>query len=152
MGEDRYTLPRNIQGAIQAAKDDGLEVILVGSKSAIENELSIYEETNLPLSIEHASETVTMHESPSSAVRRKRNSSIWAAIQLVKEGKAEAAVSAGNTRAAMAMAKTQLGMLPHVKRPAIAVPLPTPRGFSVLLDAGANVDCKPEHLYQFARR
>ena len=150
MGGDRYTFPRNLHGAIQAAKDDGSEIILVGDKSAIKNELSIYGETNLPLRMEHAEETVAMDESPSSALRRKKNSSIWVAVQLVREGKAEAVVSAGNTGAAMAMAKTQLGMLPHVERPAIAVPLPTPRGFSILLDAGANVDCKPEHLYQFA--
>ncbi len=150
MGGDVSPIFKNISGAMEAVEKDGFEVILVGEKDALEKELSKCAKTSPLLRIEHAEETVAMDESPSSAVRRKRNSSIWVAIQLVKEGKAEAVVSAGNTGAAMAMAKVQFGMLPHVERPAIATRLPTPEGFSILLDAGANVDSKPEHLCQFA--
>ncbi len=150
MGGDVSPIVKNVEGAIEAVEEDGFEVTLVGKKNAIEKEVSRYGKTHLPLTIENAEETVAMDEAPASAIRRKRNSSIWVAIRLVKEGKAEAFVSAGNTGAVMAMAKIQLGMLRHVERPAIATLLPTSRGFSIMLDAGANVDSKPKHLYQFA--
>ena len=150
MGGDMAPLFRNIKGAVEAVTENDFEIILVGEKNAIEKELSQYEETLPSITIEHAEQNVSMDESPSSAVRKKRNSSIWIALQLIKEGRAQAVVTAGNTGAAMAMAKIQLGTLQSVERPAIATLLPTPGGFSLLLDAGANVDSKPEHLYQFA--
>ncbi len=150
MGGDVSPITTNISGAIEAIEEDDFEVILVGKKDAIEKGLSRHGKTHLALRIENAEETVAMDEAPSSAIRRKRNSSIWMAIQLVKEGKAEAVISAGNTGAVMAMAKIQLGMLQYVERPAIATPIPTSRGLSIMLDAGANVDSKPMHLYQFA--
>jgi len=149
MGGDGSPVSRNVSGAVEAVEEGGLEIILVGDKDVLAAELSKYADS-LPLRIEHAGQVVAMGESLSSAIRRKKNSSIWVAVQLVKEGKAEAVVSAGNTGAVMAIAKVQLGMLPYVERPAIAIPLPKPGGFSILLDAGANVDCKPEHLCQFA--
>jgi glycerol-3-phosphate acyltransferase PlsX len=150
MGGDMSPIFKNVSGAVEAVEGGGFEVILVGDKNALEKELSKYAETSPLLRTEHAEETVGMDESPSSTVRRKRNSSIRVAVRLVKEGEAEAVVSAGNTGATVAAAKIQLGMLPHVGRPAIATLLPTPKGFSILLDAGANVDSKPENLYQFA--
>ncbi len=150
MGGDEFALSTNLQGAIEALKEASLEIILVGDKTAIEKELSKYETVPAALTIEHASETVIMDESPSTAIRRKKKSSIWIAIELMKQNMAQAVVSAGNTGAAMAMAKIQMGMLHDVERPAIAVPLPTPSGSSILIDAGANVDCKPKHIYQFA--
>jgi glycerol-3-phosphate acyltransferase PlsX len=90
-----------------------------------------------------------MDESPSSVVRRKRDSSIWVATQLVKDGKAEAVISAGNTGASMATALFILGPLAGVERPAIATLLPTLTGTALMIDVGANVDCKPAHLFQF---
>ena len=102
------------------------------------------------LRVVHAPQVVMMHESPSFVVRRKRESSIWMATDLVRQGAASAVISAGNTGAAMATALFLLGPLRGVERPAIAIVLPTLHGNSLLLDAGANVDCKPQHLLQFA--
>jgi glycerol-3-phosphate acyltransferase PlsX len=150
MGGDEFALSRNVAGAVEAAGDSSLEIILVGHQDAIEKELLKYGDSIPPFKIEHAGETVAMDESPSSAIRKKRTSSMWIAVKQVREKHAEAVVTAGNTGAAMAMAKIQLGTLQNVERPAIITPLPTPAGFSILVDAGANVDCKPKHLYQFA--
>ena len=102
------------------------------------------------LRIHHAPELVHMDEPPASALRNKRDSSMRVAIDLVKQGEADCCVSAGNTGALMAMARFVLKMLPGVERPAIASYLPTQRGRTVMLDLGANVNCTPEHLLQFA--
>ena len=150
MGGDEFALSRNVAGAVEAAGDGSLEIVLVGHQDAIEKELSKYGDSVPPFKIEHAAETVAMDESPSSAIRKKRTSSMWIAVELLKQKHAEAVMTAGNTGAAMAMAKIQLGTLRNVERPAITTPLPTPAGFSILVDAGANVDSKPIHLYQFA--
>ena len=139
-----------VEGAVQAARDYGIEIILVGEESAVRQEIARHGGQGLPLSIVHAPQTVAMHESPSSVVRKKRNSSIWMATDLVKQGKASAVISAGNTGAAMATALFLLGPLKGVERPAILTILPTLKGVSLLLDVGANVDCKPHHLLQFA--
>src|SRR5438093_787804 len=102
------------------------------------------------LELREAPDTIEMHEKPADAVRSKPNSSLVAAVRAVAEGEADAAVSAGNTGAMLAAGLLELRRLPGVMRPAIAVPIPARRGPSVLLDAGANADARPEHLLQFA--
>lgn len=139
-----------VEGAILAAKEHNIEVILVGNEELIKAELAKHNTANLSLSIQHASQRIEMHESPASALRRKKDSSIVIATSLVKEGKASAVVSAGNTGATMAAGFFILGPIKGVERPAIATILPTLEGIAIMLDVGANVDCKPRHLYQFA--
>jgi len=149
MGGDRGA-EVNVEGAVMAARAHGVQVILVGMEETLRKHLGRHEVVGLPLSVRHAPETVEMGESPSSAVRRKKQSSIRIGLDLVKRGEADAFVSAGNTGAVMATALIALGPLPGVERPAIAVVVPTLTGRAVLLDAGANVDCKARHLVQFA--
>jgi len=139
-----------VEGAVAAASEHGLPVVLVGDQSAVERELAPHRAASLPVSVRHASQVVGMAELPSQALRRKRDSSLRVAADLVKEGEAAAFVSAGNTGAAMAIGMFVLGVLPGVDRPAIAVLLPSLTGYTVLIDAGANVDPKPRHLVQFA--
>jgi glycerol-3-phosphate acyltransferase PlsX len=142
--------PVTVEGAVGAARDYGLEVILVGDKGVVERELGRHRAGDLPIMVRHASQRVEMGESPSHALRRKRDSSMRVAAELVRDGEAAAFVSAGNTGAAMAIAMFTIGVLPGVDRPAIAVVLPNLKGRTVLLDAGANVDPKPKHLVQYA--
>ena len=139
-----------VEGAVAAAREYSASLVLVGDKAAIERELVRCRATNLGIEVRHASQVVGMAESPSHALRRKRDSSLRVAADLVREGEAAALVSAGNTGAALAIAMFVVGVLPGVDRPAIAAVLPNLRGFTVLLDAGANVDPKPKHLVQFA--
>jgi glycerol-3-phosphate acyltransferase PlsX len=139
-----------VEGAVAAAREFGLASVLVGDKSAVEREILRLSAQDLPLSIRHASQVVGMAEAPSQALRRKRDSSLRVAADLVKEGECHALVSAGNTGAAMAIGMVVLGVLPGVDRPAIAAALPSLSGYTVLLDAGANVDPKPRHLVQWA--
>jgi phosphate acyltransferase len=139
-----------VEGAVVAAREYGIASVLVGDKAAIEREIIRLKAQDLPLSIRHATQVVGMAESPSQALRRKRDSSLRVAADLVKEGECHALVSAGNTGAAMAIGMFVLGLLPGVERPAIATALPSLAGFTVLIDAGANVDPKPRHLFQFA--
>lgn len=149
MGGDRG--PRVIvEGAIQAAREFGVQLSLVGDQSTIEHELASFDVQGLDIGIRHASEVVEMNEPPTMAIRKKRDSSIRIATELVRTGEADAVVSAGNTGAAMATAKILLGSLKGVERPAIATILPTAKNIALLLDVGANVDCKPRHLLQFA--
>ncbi len=151
MGGD-YAPAVVVQGVYDASKlfpDD--ELILVGDKDKIEQELQV-KSLELPknVSIHHCSEVVEMHESPVAALRKKKNSSILVATELVKSGKADALVSAGNTGAAVAATTLKWRMLPGVDRPGIALPLPNLDGISVLLDVGANIVCKPIHYFQYA--
>src|SRR5438874_4235182 len=139
-----------VEGAADAVREFGASVILVGNRDAIEREIARLNVGNLGLEIRHASQVVGMAESPSQALRRKRDSSLRVAAELVKDGKASAFISAGNTGAAMAIAMFVIGVLPGVDRPAIAAVLPNLRKFTILIDAGANVDPKAEHLLQFA--
>ncbi|MBI3635880.1 MAG: phosphate acyltransferase PlsX [Candidatus Rokubacteria bacterium] len=139
-----------VEGAVAAAREFGAAVTLVGDRAAIDREVARLAAQGLAIDIRHASQVVGMAESPSQALRRKRDSSLRIAAQLVKDGEASAFVSAGNTGAAMAIAMFVVGVLPGVDRPAIAAVLPNLKGFTVLLDAGANVDPKPWHLLQFA--
>jgi phosphate acyltransferase len=139
-----------VEGAVGAAREFGVPVILVGDRQAIETELSRLGARSLALEIRHASEVVGMAESASLALRRKRDSSLRVAAELVRDGKAAAFISAGNTGAAMAISMFVIGVLRGIDRPAIAAVLPSLRGFTVLIDAGANITPKPWHLFQFA--
>ncbi|MFH1368187.1 MAG: phosphate acyltransferase PlsX [Elusimicrobiota bacterium] len=139
-----------VAGAVLAAKELKHEIILVGRESALKAELLKHKTAGLPLTICDAPETVGMDETPAQAVRQKKNSSIVIAAQLVAQGKANAFISAGNSGAAMASALLYLKRTPGVSRPAITSVFPTLNGLCVVLDVGANVDCKPKHLFQFA--
>jgi len=149
MGGDRGPVV-NIEGAVAAARELGLSVLLVGNEEELSRSLRRHSTNGLGITICHAPETVGMNESPSAALRKKKHSSIRVGLELVKRGEADAFISAGNTGAVMATAMVTLGSLPGVERPAIALIVPTLRGQSILLDAGANADCKPRHLLQFA--
>jgi glycerol-3-phosphate acyltransferase PlsX len=140
----------NIEGAVAAARELGLSILLVGNEEDLGRGLRRHSTNGLGITICHAPETVGMDESPSAALRKKKHSSIRVGLELVKKGEADAFISAGNTGAVMATAMITLGSLPGVERPAIALIVPTLRGQSILLDAGANADCKPRHLLQFA--
>ncbi len=132
-----------------AAEEPTVSLILVGR----EDEIRRYApQGSLPerISVQHASQAVSMDELPSKALRNKKDSSMRVAIDLVKSGRADACVSAGNTGALMATARFVLKTLPHVDRPAIITTLPAINGRTWVLDLGANVDCSAEHLYQFA--
>ena len=143
-----------VRGAVAAAKEFGIEVVLVGDEEKIKAELHSYmlkfKIKKLPISIVHAAEFVTMSDSPTEAYKQKKNSSLAVAIQLVKEGKADAVVSMGNTGAVMTHALFMLGRIKNVARPAIATFFPSLNGKCLLLDVGANADNKPKHLLQFA--
>ena len=140
----------NVEGAVAAARELGLGVILVGVQEEIRRHLDRHDLRGLPIKVRHASEVVEMGDSPSTALRKKKDSSIRVAVDLVRSGDADAVVSAGNTGAVMAITLVVLGPLAGVERPAIAAALPTLAGHAILLDVGANVDCKPRHLVQFA--
>jgi glycerol-3-phosphate acyltransferase PlsX len=151
MGSDRAPKPE-IEGAIQAARHYGVRVALVGPEEALRAELTRHSvAAGLPIEIVHASEVITMDDKAVQAVRAKRDSSLRVGLRLVREGRAAGFVTAGNTGAAMATAKMVLGAIPGVDRPALAAVFPTAIGtVAILLDVGANVDCKPQNLEQFA--
>jgi len=139
-----------VEGAVQAAKKGGYEIILVGDEARLKEEMKSYRSSSLPLSIHHCSEVIGMDESPAIACRQKKDSSIMIATRLIKEGEADGMVSAGNSGAVMAAALMVLGRLPKVDRPAIAVLMPTLKGPGVILDVGANVNSTARDLLQFA--
>jgi phosphate acyltransferase len=138
MGGDRG--PAEIVAGALEARGDGIEPVLFGAPGLETHGLELRETT----------EEIGMHEKPAEAVRAKPNSSLVASVRAVAEGHADAVVSAGNTGAMLAAGLLELRRLPGVMRPAIAVPIPSRRGPSVLIDAGANADARPEHLLQFA--
>src|ERR671936_825797 len=139
-----------VEGAAAAVREFGASVILVGDRDAIEREIARLHVASLNMEIRHASQVVGMAESPSQALRRKRDSSLRVAAELVRDGNASAFISAGNTGAAMAISMFVIGVLRGDDRPAIAAVLPNLKKFTVLLDVGANVDPKPWHMFQFA--
>ncbi|HZS95406.1 MAG TPA: phosphate acyltransferase PlsX [Terriglobales bacterium] len=151
MGSDRSPRPE-IEGAIQAARQLGTRVLLIGQEDHIRRELGRHRWiSQLPIEVVHASEVITMEDKAAQAVRTKKQSSMHVGIRLVREGKASGFVTAGNTGAAMAAAKMILGALPGVDRPALAAVFPTAVGTgAMLLDVGANVDCDAHNLEQFA--
>lgn len=139
-----------VEGAVAACREFGIPVTLVGDRARLESELAKHSVNGLDIDIFHASEVVGMHDSASDAVRKKKNSSVRLAFELVKDGKACAAVSAGNSGATMAAGMFVLKRIKGIERPAIAQIFPTLKGQTLVLDVGGNVDCKPQHLVQFA--
>jgi glycerol-3-phosphate acyltransferase PlsX len=139
-----------VAGAIEAVSEYDVEVILVGDRDRLNKALGDKRYPANRISIYHASEVAGMDESPVTVLRKKKDSSIRKAVELVKTGQADAAVSAGHSGVAMAMGLFLLGKVPGVDRPAIATIMPALAGYFVLIDAGANVDCKAENLLQFA--
>jgi len=151
MGSDKSPRPE-VDGALQAVRQYGVRVMLVGREPQIRAELERHSGVEaLPIEIIHASEVIEMGDKAAQAVRAKRDSSQRVGLRLVREGRAAGFVTAGNTGAAMATAKMVLGALPGVDRPSLAAVFTTALGTAaILLDVGANVDCKPDNLCQFA--
>lgn len=141
-----------VEGAVRAARTLGVRVVLVGKEEVLKPELARHEDIDgLSIEVRHASEVITMEDSAAKAVRQKRDSSVRVAARLVRDGVADGFVSAGNTGAVMATAKFVQTMLPGVDRPALASAFPTLKGTPVVVvDVGANVDCTPNMLAQFA--
>jgi phosphate acyltransferase len=150
MGGDHA--PRvEVEGAILAARELDVHVLLVGVEATVKHELSRHRYRGQSIEVVNATEVITMRDSPSQAFRRKKDSSLHVAAHLVRDGKAEALVSAGNTGAAMTVARFVLGTLPSVDRPALAAAFPNVKEkVSVILDVGANVDSKAAQIEQFA--
>jgi phosphate acyltransferase len=139
-----------VLGAVQAAREYGIGVYLVGREDAIRAELAKYDTQGLDLPIIHTDEAIEMDEHPATAVRRKKNASMTLALQLVRDGAAVGAVSAGNSGAMMAASLFALKRVEGVDRPALGGVLPTRDSVCLVIDMGANTDCKPEYLLQFA--
>jgi glycerol-3-phosphate acyltransferase PlsX len=139
-----------VQGAVEAAREYGMGVILVGDEARIRAELAKHDITGLDLPIVHTDEVIEMDDHPATAVRRKKNASMTLALQQVRDGAALGAVSAGNSGAMMAASLFTLKRLPGVERPALGGIFPTRKGACLIIDMGANTDCKPEYLQQFA--
>lgn len=149
MGGD-YAPEEIVKGAVLAAKEHDVAIMLVGQPDKINAELIKYDTIGLDIEIVKADEVIGMCEAPGNAIRRKKNASVVVAADQVAKGNAQGFVAAGSTGAAMAAGLFGLGRLPGISRPAIAVVLPTLDKPVVLLDAGANSECEPENLYQFA--
>jgi glycerol-3-phosphate acyltransferase PlsX len=152
MGSDHYPEP-DVAGAVMAAREYGLEIILVGDEKVVRPALAAQQPGSLPISIVHAPEMLTMEDKGLAlalkAKKKTARNSMAIGLDLVKQGEAQAFVTAGNTGAAAASAYFRLGTLPGVERPALAPAFPTRLGTCVVLDIGANPDCKPENLLQF---
>lgn len=138
-----------VDGAVQAVAESDVEIVLVGDERQVREHLQRLNVTDPRLTVRHAPQVVEMHESPAQVARKKRDSSVWIATELVKSGEAQAVISAGNTGASMVAAFFVLELTKGVARPAIATALPTLTGHAVMLDVGANVDCSAQHLEQF---
>ncbi len=149
MGSDRHPQP-DVEGAVQAARELGVDIVLVGQRELIEPELAKHDMSGLPLSIVHASQVLEMTDEPSRAAKRKKDSSMVVGMGLLKQKEADAFVSAGNSGGVLAVALLYLGRIRGVKRPALSAVLPTRTGSCLMLDVGANADCKPLYLQQFA--
>jgi len=149
MGGD-YVPEEAVKGAVLALEERNLEIILLGDTEKVKKELKKYKYKEDSLSAINCSEYIGTGEFPLNAVRNKRDSSIVVGTKLLKNNNADAFISAGNSGAVMAAAILELGCIPHIRRPAIGAILPSVKGKVLVLDVGANVDCKPEHLSQFA--
>ncbi len=154
MGSDEYPLP-DVAGSVMAAREYGVEVILVGDEALISPVLQAQNPGNLPIRVVHAPEMMTMEDKGDALVLKARHkdsrNSMAVGMDLVKNGEADAFVTAGNTGAAWVTALFRLGRLRGVSKPALAVIFPTAKGHTVVLDIGANPDCEPENLLQFAK-
>jgi phosphate acyltransferase len=149
MGGD-YAPSVAVEGAVAAAREFGIQVILVGQRDEVQRELDKHDTSGLSLPIVHAEEVVGMQEHAATALRQKRGSSIAVGIKMVHDREADGFVSAGNSGAVMAFALFGLGRIEGIDRPALGTVFPTTTGKCFVIDAGANVDCKPEYLRQFA--
>lgn len=138
-----------IPGALHAARAGRAAITLVGDEHVIRDYLSRVDVSGLPLSVVHASQVVEMEEKPSEALRRKKDSSIQVACNLVRDGEVDGVISAGHSGASLACAMFTIGRVPGVERPAMATFMPTEHAHSIIIDVGANVDCRPFHLLQF---
>jgi glycerol-3-phosphate acyltransferase PlsX len=138
-----------VKGAIEAAQAKGISLLLVGREEEIRAELAKYRTDGLSIEVVNASQVVGMTDKPSDVLRRKKDSSVHVACQMVKEGRAHGMLSAGNSGATLACGMFVLGRISGVERPALATILPTEKSPLVFLDVGGNVDCKPYHLVQF---
>jgi len=149
MGGD-HSPAHEVDGAVMAARRWQIPIVLVGQSELLAQELASHDTQGLDIRVEHASEVVGMHDSASDAVRRKKDSSIRVAFNLLKEGRVNAVVSAGNSGATMAVGMFVLKRIQGIDRPAIATVVPNLKDQTLVLDVGGNVDCKPPHLVQFA--
>jgi glycerol-3-phosphate acyltransferase PlsX len=150
MGGDQAPHP-DVAGSVLAAREFGVRILLTGPAAVVRGELAKHETSGLPIEVVPASDVITMEDHPAQAFRRKKDSSVHVAARLVRDGIADGLVSTGNTGAVMTVARFTLGTLALVDRVALAAPFPNAKGgVSVILDVGANVDSKPEHLEQFA--
>ena len=149
MGGD-HSPAHEVTGAVMAARQWQIPIILVGQVESVENELAKHDVKGLDIRVVHASEVVGMQDSASDAVRKKKDSSIRVAFDLAKQGTANAVVSTGNSGATMAAGMFVLKRIPGIDRPAIATVVPNLKDQTLILDVGGNVDCKPPHLVQFA--
>jgi glycerol-3-phosphate acyltransferase PlsX len=152
MGSDKFPEP-DVAGAVMAAREYGVDVVLVGDEQVIRPALAAHGAAGLPVTIVHAPEMLTMEDKGLAlalkAKRKEARNSMAVGIDMLKRGEAQAFVTAGNTGAAGATAYFRLGTLPGIERPALAPAFPTRTGSCVVLDIGANPDCKPENLLQF---
>ncbi|MDR2899205.1 MAG: phosphate acyltransferase PlsX [Clostridiales bacterium] len=139
-----------IKGAVDALINPSLEILLVGKQDLLEKELSGLSYDNKRLKIVNATEVIGMDEVPTAAIKQKKDSSMVVAMRLVKEGAAEAVVSAGNSGALLTGATLIIGRIKGIDRPALGTCLPNENGYTFLIDSGANMDCKPQYLPQFA--
>jgi glycerol-3-phosphate acyltransferase PlsX len=139
-----------VEGAVQAVKEYGVEVCLVGQASEIHKYLNEEDKKNNKISIVDASEVVSNQESPVTAIKQKKDSSLVVGLKLVKEGACHAFLSAGSTGAFLAGSLLKVGRIKGIDRPALSPLIPTTKGSCMIIDAGANADCKPKNLQQFA--
>jgi len=149
MGGD-YAPDEIIKGCVRATKDINCTLILVGKREVIEEKLSAYTYDKSSIDIIHADEVITMEDSPVIAIRQKKQSSMVVGLNLLKDKKVDAFISAGNSGALLTGATLIVGRIPGVERPALGAVIPTKTGYSLLIDCGANVDAKPSYLKQFA--
>lgn len=148
MGSDRSPSVEVI-GVIEAAREFGHEILLVGDEEILKRELGKHSSCPKNITIYHARDVVGMAEPATASIRKKKESSISICVELVKNGMADAMMSAGNTGAVVCAATVKLGLLPGVERPGIAIVFPTLKGPSIIIDVGANIDPKPTHLLQY---
>ena len=149
MGSDNHPAP-DVAGGVMAAREWGAKIILVGREEVVREELSKHDADDLPIAVVHAPDVIEMHEH-TNAVKRKKESSIRVGMRMVRDGQADAFVSAGNTTAVLASAIFDLGRIRGIRRPALATIYPVADNPVLLLDNGATTDCRPEYLLQFAR-
>ncbi len=151
MGGDRAPAAV-VGGAVQAARELSLEIILVGQPGPVQAELERHDTSGLALTLRQASQVIEMHEHPAAAVKAKKDSSMLVGMDMIKRHDADAFFSAGNSGGLLAASLFRLGRIRGIRRPALSTVFPsqTPQGYCFLLDIGANADCKPEYLLQFA--